>query len=117
MSSNWFNAAASVDGRNTNNLTSSSSFQGQQQQFQPQQQQSQSMLFNGTSSTNNLYQSSFGSSGNGFDNLRENIPQSDLAESQSLQSRYLESFTPQGKKKGGAVSTVGVAWYMKDYGG
>lgn len=37
---------------------------------------------------------------------RENIPQSDLAESQTLQSRYLESFTPGNKKKSNVVSVA-----------
>lgn len=37
---------------------------------------------------------------------RESIPQSDLAESQSLQKKYLESFTPGSKKKSSAVSSL-----------
>jgi len=109
MSNNWFNAAAMGNGQPSHLSSSSSSlFTQPQQQQQQQQQTSSSLLFGGSSASSpTASQQNFGfNSVNGNAGRGESIPQSDLAESQSLQKRYLESFTPGSKKKGGVVSHI-----------
>jgi hypothetical protein len=90
--SNWFNAAGST-ATPPSLLAQSAAYQPNPNPNTPQR-----------NPQSNLFASSPGYYSN--QHVRDTIPAADLNESQNLQNRYLESFTPGNKKKSSAVSRM-----------